>query len=527
MQSANPFPKQWRLIAASLVAAAIILGILATGITTSAESDNPQKAPVTGLSATPGSNPGEIDVSWDAHPADAKDYRLAWAPDGGSFRRASNTNWNAKPTATGMTIAGLTEGSDYKVKVRARFDSNPRSRWSSVATATAASPPDPPPPPGIEPPPPPIITPPEEPEIARSQHTPASGNLRIEEVTAATVKLRWDVPQGLAYSDFSVSRATTSGGPFTTIQEYRRGESTHYWDRDVAGSRVNPETTYYYQVTFAYNLHDGIDANAVYRNSTVSATTLEANSVFAPTNFRVLNGTLVSGVWEVTGQRVELDWNLPQGSGKGLGNKLTRLWSDAASGACRNEDCPRLVLYHERSTGNTDAYVPGGTYQYRIHALSKNENVGPHRQITVSVPDPVFTPVAPSGLTARGRVYRGNPWIDASWVKDWDAPAYLVQWRATNGSYDTSATGNRSKINKWKHGPNRYGADGYGAEHGFTNNGQLLFFMPAKGAYVHTTGIDYSTTYYMRVGICETVDCTIADVVFASERSVHVPANPN
>ena len=533
MRPVNPFPKQWRLIvAASIVAAAIIIiTMLATGTTAWAQS-NPQKAPVTGLSATSGSNPGEIDVSWDAHPAGAKDYRVAWAPDGESFRGASDTNWNAKPTATGMTITGLTGGSDYKVKVRARFDSNPRSRWSSVATATAASSsqPDPPPPPGIEPPPPPIITPPEEPEIARSQHTPAPGNLRIEEVTAATVKLRWDVPQGVAYSDFSVSRATTSGGPFTTIQEYRRGVSTHYWDRDVAGSRVNPETTYYYRVSFAYNLHDGIDANAVYRNSTVSATTLEANSVVAPTNFRVLNGTLVSGVWEVTGQRVELDWNLPQGSGKGLGNKLTRLWSDAASGACRNDNCPRLVLYHERSTGNTgytDVYVPGGTYEYRIHALSENENVGPHRQITVRVPDPVFTPIAPSGLTARGRVYRGNPWIDASWVKDWDAPAYLIQWRATNGSYDTSATGASSKINKWKHGPNRYGADGYGAEHGFTNNGQPLFFMPAKGAYVHTTGIQYSTTYYMRVGTCETVDCTIADVVFASERSVYVPADPN
>ena len=72
MQLANPFPKQWRLIAAGLVAAAIILAMLATGMTASAESDNPRKAPVTGLSATSGSNPGEIDVSWDAHPAGAK-----------------------------------------------------------------------------------------------------------------------------------------------------------------------------------------------------------------------------------------------------------------------------------------------------------------------------------------------------------------------------------------------------------------------------------------------------------------------
>ena len=154
MRPVNPFPNRWRLIiAASLVAAAVMLAMLATGMTASAESDNPQKAPVTGLSATSGSNPGEIDVRWDAHPAGAVDYRVAWKPVGERFRPASDTDWNANPTATGMTITGLTEGSEYKVKVRARFDSNPRSRWSSVATATAASSSQPdPPPPVIQPP---------------------------------------------------------------------------------------------------------------------------------------------------------------------------------------------------------------------------------------------------------------------------------------------------------------------------------------------------------------------------------------
>ena len=146
MKASNPFHNQRWLIALILVAAAVMVPMLAAGMTAWAEDDNPQKAPVTGLSATPGTDPGEIDVSWDAHPAGAKDYRVAWAPDGESFRRASDTNWNAKPTATGMTITGLTGGDDYKVKVQARFDSNPRSRWSSVETATATEADDPPPP---------------------------------------------------------------------------------------------------------------------------------------------------------------------------------------------------------------------------------------------------------------------------------------------------------------------------------------------------------------------------------------------
>ena len=146
MKASNLFRNQRWLIALILVAAAVMVPMLAAGMTAWAEDDNPQKAPVTGLSATPGSNPGEIDVSWDAHPAGAKDYRVAWAPDGESFRPAGDTDWNAKPTATGMTITGLTGGDDYKVKVQARFDSNPRSRWSSVETATATEADDPPPP---------------------------------------------------------------------------------------------------------------------------------------------------------------------------------------------------------------------------------------------------------------------------------------------------------------------------------------------------------------------------------------------
>ena len=158
MQPVNSFPKQWRLIAASIVAAAIVLITLATGMTAWAQS-NPQRAAVTGLSATSGANPGQIDVSWDAHSAGATEYLVKWAPDGENFRSASNTDWNANPTATSMTIAGLTGGSDYKVKVRARFSSNPKSRWSSVETATASAPPSAPPPVIQTPePPPPLET---------------------------------------------------------------------------------------------------------------------------------------------------------------------------------------------------------------------------------------------------------------------------------------------------------------------------------------------------------------------------------
>ena len=149
MQRTSLMTSGGRLIAAAAIISAIMaLTLLVTGMTASAEDSNPQKAPVTGLSASTGSSPGEIDVAWDAHPEGAVDYRVAWAPSGESFREAGNTDWNAYPTGPSLTITGLEEGAEHKVKVRARFQSDPRSRWSEVVTATAAQAPqsDPPPP---------------------------------------------------------------------------------------------------------------------------------------------------------------------------------------------------------------------------------------------------------------------------------------------------------------------------------------------------------------------------------------------
>ena len=92
---------------------------------------------MTGLMVTAGVAAGEIDVAWDAHPEGSDEYRVAWAPVGESFRSASNSDWNAFPTANEVTLSGLEPGDAYKVKVRARFGRR-RSEWSSVATADAA-----------------------------------------------------------------------------------------------------------------------------------------------------------------------------------------------------------------------------------------------------------------------------------------------------------------------------------------------------------------------------------------------------
>ena len=109
--------------------------VYVTGGAASAQStDTPWRAAVTGLTVTAGAAAGEIDVAWDAHPEGPDDYRVAWAPDAESFRRALDSDWNAFPTTNQVTLGGLEPGDTYKVKVRARSGSR-RSEWSSVATA--------------------------------------------------------------------------------------------------------------------------------------------------------------------------------------------------------------------------------------------------------------------------------------------------------------------------------------------------------------------------------------------------------
>ncbi len=78
----------------------------------------PWRAAVTGLTASAGTNPGEIDVTWNAQPESAENYRVSLAPDGENFRGPSDSDWNASPTTNSLTITGLQDGSSYRVKVR-------------------------------------------------------------------------------------------------------------------------------------------------------------------------------------------------------------------------------------------------------------------------------------------------------------------------------------------------------------------------------------------------------------------------
>ena len=124
----------------ALMAIAAILAFT-TVMTVSAQSnDRDWKQSPTGLNVTAGDAAGELNIAWDAHPQTTKtlsDYRVTWTPDGENFRPNSETEWYAYPTTNQVSVTGLDAGETYKVRVRARYDDNKKSRWSDVVSGQA------------------------------------------------------------------------------------------------------------------------------------------------------------------------------------------------------------------------------------------------------------------------------------------------------------------------------------------------------------------------------------------------------
>ena len=123
------------LAAAAIIAIATILAF-STVMTASAQSNTPDwRLPVTGLTAVAADDPGEMLITWDAHTQTTKtllNYRVAWTPDGESFKSADQTNWNTHTTGTQHTVTGLDPGGTYQVKIRTRYEDNQGSRWTDV-----------------------------------------------------------------------------------------------------------------------------------------------------------------------------------------------------------------------------------------------------------------------------------------------------------------------------------------------------------------------------------------------------------
>ena len=132
-----------------LGALVMMVALMSVFMTVTAQADGPDwKLAPTGLTLSSGDQSGELHLTWDPHPQTSKtllDYRVTWTPDGEDFKTKDQTDWYAHPTNNQVTITGLDAGATYKVRVRARYEDNKKSRWSNVVTGDAAEAPQPPP----------------------------------------------------------------------------------------------------------------------------------------------------------------------------------------------------------------------------------------------------------------------------------------------------------------------------------------------------------------------------------------------
>ena len=113
--------------------------LVATFLSTTAAGAQVLEDPVTGVNVAPGTESGQIVITWSEPPGEPKDYRVSWAPENGNFRSLASNKGNAFVTETTYVVNGLTPGARYKAKVRARFGEGRRSAWSDVAYGEAAT----------------------------------------------------------------------------------------------------------------------------------------------------------------------------------------------------------------------------------------------------------------------------------------------------------------------------------------------------------------------------------------------------
>ncbi len=81
--------------------------------------------------------PGAIQASWEPPTEDPADYRISWAKAGDSYLTWTDLTGNAFPTDPSLTITGLEEDGEYKVKIRARYGGT-SGDWSGELSITVA-----------------------------------------------------------------------------------------------------------------------------------------------------------------------------------------------------------------------------------------------------------------------------------------------------------------------------------------------------------------------------------------------------
>ena len=407
----------------ALIAIAAILAFAAV-MTVSAQSDDPDwKVAPTGLNVAAGDAAGELEITWDASSPTTKtlsDYRVTWTPDGEPFKTPNQTDWFAYPTTNQVTVTGLDAGETYKVRVRARYDDNKKSRWSQVqngeAAPTAAEPADSEPDPTPAPPAQNDKEDEEETVTPRHSHLAAPTNLRVTSRTIDSIAFAWNAP-------------TDSQITHTYIHYTVLGDPTEHTYPDVRTTFTATDLPQNTSVALAVRWATGTNIADRGAAQSIGARTLEAKQA---------QNLAVS---EKTAESVTLTWDNPTNYNV-TGYKLERRTGNSGS-------YTTLEDVTTRGTGLTDSTVSANTtYTYRVtikHIPSGSILTELGNSVTLNVTTLNYSDVpAPGNFRITNATLTSGVYVLANHddhpALDWDRPIRATGYKFTRKWIDSDAT---------------------------------------------------------------------------------------
>ena len=351
----GPWPVRLALLAVLLLAVPFLIH---AGSTVHA-ADNE----ITGVTLT-SLNPGELAITWDAPSRAPSDYRVTWKKSGGNWPSYKNDNTalggNAFPTGTSHTVTGLEEGTEYSVRVRARYHDGggnveKSGPWSTTVNITVAA----------QPPPPPTEEPTEEPT------PPAKPTGLTTSPSHNRVVLAWTNPDDDSITGYQILRGPDAAS-LSVLTDDTESTGVSYTD-----STVTAETTYAYAIK-AKNT-DGLSPES----DPVTATTPAAP---APPAKPMGLST------DPSHNNVVLAWTDPADSS--ITSYQVLRGSDADNLAVLVDNTGKSSLSYTDSTVTAET-----TYAYAIRARNADGLSPQSDPVSVTTPAAPVLPAKPTGLS--------------------------------------------------------------------------------------------------------------------------------
>ena len=366
--------------------AAILLAVVAIGAfyfsSVQAQTDD---GAIPGLTLT-SDTPGTLTVSWDTPSPAPSDYRLRWAQaesDYPSWKDDNETDrGNAYPAgdATSLTLSGLSQGADFKVQVRARYndgDAPWSGSWASSSLRVSGDAQEE------------EATPTPEP-TATPDPTPVPGainGLTLGSETPGILTVSWDTPSP-APSDYRLrwAQAESDYPSWKDDNETDRGNAYPAGgDTSLTLSGLTEGTEYKVQVRARYN--DGAHKDKPWGGPWTEEVRGQPSEESAG-----------SGVKGATDDPAAPAAPFIVGSAVSPDGQVTLLWLDPSDDTItgyqvlRGPDADSLVVIEEDTGSSGTSYTdtsppPGRTHTYAVKARNAAGLSPPSGTVTATVPD--------------------------------------------------------------------------------------------------------------------------------------------